>query len=314
MARGVTITTTDGKVYNSPAAFERALKERAKTIAKTQGGAASAVMRGFFFQRLTARVFTEDPDGWLLKGGQALLVRYPARARLSKDIDLQRLEGDPSEALAALLKAATTDLGDHLNFVPRQLKPHGNNAEGVNQPFDVLIGTRKVDTIHVDLVTKRNITATPQAVQLTPRPDLPWPTDWPKIRLYPLVDHLADKICAMYEWGTSSPSSRFRDLADILLISQNETIDAAEAHHALHTEAAIRRTHTTIELRLPHQFEMPHESWPSGYAKAAKDVAGLNGCETWDTAFPGAHAFVSPLLGPSFTGAWNPSTGEWDLR
>ncbi|MFE7393828.1 hypothetical protein [Streptomyces sp. NPDC057582] len=91
----------------------------------------------------TALYWTEDD--------LALLVRYPARARLSKDIDLQRLEGDPEEALAALLKAATTDLGDHLHFVPRQLKPHGNDAEGVNQPFDVLIGTRKVDTIHVDL-------------------------------------------------------------------------------------------------------------------------------------------------------------------
>ncbi|WP_331755815.1 nucleotidyl transferase AbiEii/AbiGii toxin family protein [Streptomyces sp. NBC_01643] len=272
------------------------------------------MIRGFFFQRLTARVFSTDPDGWLLKGGQALLVRYPARARLSNDIDLQRLEGNPDEALTALFEAATTDLGDHLNFVPRQLKTHGNDAEGVNQAFDVLIGTRKVDTIHVDLVTKRNVTAPPQHVQLIPRPDLPWPTDWPKIRLYPLVDHLADKICAMYEWRTTSPSSRFRDLADILLISQNETIDAAEAHHALHTEAAIRRTHTAIELRLPHQFEMPHESWPSGYAKAAKDVAGLHGRETWDTALPGAHAFVSPLLGPAFTGAWNPSSGEWDPR
>ncbi|MGW3692213.1 nucleotidyl transferase AbiEii/AbiGii toxin family protein [Streptomyces sp. NPDC005125] len=93
-------------------------------------------MRGFFFQRLTARVFSTDPDGWLLKGGQALLVRYPARARLSNDIDLQRLEGNPDEALTALLEAATTDLGDHLNFVPRQLKTHGNDAEGVNQAFD----------------------------------------------------------------------------------------------------------------------------------------------------------------------------------
>ncbi|MFE9968553.1 nucleotidyl transferase AbiEii/AbiGii toxin family protein [Streptomyces sp. NPDC005525] len=271
-------------------------------------------MRGFFFQRLTARLFSTDPDGWLLKGGQALLIRYPTRARLSNDIDLQRLEGNPDEAHTALLKAATTDLGDHLNFVPRQLKTHGNDIEGVNQSLDVLIGTRKVDTIHVDLVTKRNVTAAPQYVQLTPRPDLPWPTDWPAVRLYPLVDHLADKICAIYEWRTTSPSSRFRDLADILLISQNETIDAAEAHRALHTEAAIRRTHTTIELRLPHQFEMPHESWPSGYAKAATDVAGLNGCETWDAALPGARAFVSPLLGPAFTGAWNPSSREWDRR
>ncbi|WP_309238904.1 nucleotidyl transferase AbiEii/AbiGii toxin family protein [Streptomyces lunaelactis] len=278
---------------------------------KEQGGNVGAVMRGFYFQRLTARAFTADPDGWLLKGGQALLVRYPGRARLSKDIDLQRLNGNPDEALAALLKAATTDLGDHLSFIPQQAKPHGNDAEGVKQGFNVLIGTRKVDTIHVDLVTGRTVTAVPETVQLTPRPDLPWPTDWPTIKLYPVVDHLADKICAMYEWHRDSPSSRFRDLADILLISQNETIDAAEAHRALHVEVTIRRTRAGIELRLPGHLEMPHETWPAGYAKASKDVAGLKGCATWEEAFPAAYAFISPLLGSAFTGTWHPDDEEW---
>ncbi|MGW6973767.1 nucleotidyl transferase AbiEii/AbiGii toxin family protein [Streptomyces sp. NPDC054952] len=279
---------------------------------RQDGGTVQGVMRGFFFQRLTARVFTAEPGGWLLKGGQALLVRYPALARLSKDIDLQRLHGTTDEALDALLAGAAVDLGDHLRFVPQKMQLQGTDGDGIDQAFDVYIGTRKVDSIHVDLVTGKNVTANPADFQLMPRPDLPWPTDWPQVLLYPVVDHLADKICAMYEWRGPSPSSRFRDLADILLISQKETIDASEAHHALHSEAALRRTRATgTELRLPSAFEMPDKTWRAGYAKAAKDVIGLMGCGNWDEAAVAAGALVTPLLGQAFTGAWHPDKAEW---
>ncbi|MFJ9551856.1 nucleotidyl transferase AbiEii/AbiGii toxin family protein [Streptomyces erythrochromogenes] len=279
---------------------------------KQDGGTVAAVMRGFFFQRLTARVFTAEPTGWLLKGGQALLVRYPSFARLSKDIDLQRLHGTTEEALDALLAGAAVDLGDHLRFVPRGMKLQGTDGDGINQAFDVYIGSRPVDTVHVDLVTGKNVTANPADFQLMPRPDLPWPTDWPQVRLYPVVDHLADKICAMYEWRGATPSSRFRDLADIVLISQNETIAAVEAHHALHTEAAHRTARaTTAELRLPSAFQMPAPTWRAGYAKEAKNVAGLIGCRTWDEAAPVAHTFVTPLLGSGFAGTWHPDKAEW---
>ncbi|MFB6513106.1 nucleotidyl transferase AbiEii/AbiGii toxin family protein [Streptomyces virginiae] len=270
-------------------------------------------MRGFFFQRLTARVFTADPDRWLLKGGQALLVRYPGGARLSKDIDLQHLTGTTEEALDALLTAAAVDLGDHMRFVPRAMRLQGADGDGINQTFDVYIGLRKLDSIRVDLVTNKNVTARPADFRLMPRPDVPWPTDWPQVRLYPIVDHLADKICAMYEWHHGiTPSSRFRDLADILLMSQNEVIAATDAHHALHTEAAhrIART-TTTELRLPPEFEMPDRTWRAGYGKAAKEVAGLTGCATWDDAAPAAHAFITPLLGVPFSGTWHPDKAEW---
>ncbi|MGW9454222.1 nucleotidyl transferase AbiEii/AbiGii toxin family protein [Streptomyces sp. NPDC055632] len=270
-------------------------------------------MRGFYFQRLTARVFTAEPDGWLLKGGQALLVRYPGNARLSRDIDLQRLSGTVQEALDALLAAVAIDLGDHLRFVPQRMRLQGTGDDSINQSFDVYIGPRKLDSISVDLVVDKNVTARPEDFRLMPRPALPWPTDWPKVRLYPVVDHLADKICAMYEWHQAgAPSSRYRDLADILLISQNEAIVAADAHHALHSEAAHRIARaTTTELRLPSAFEMPDSSWRTGYAKAAKEVAGLVGCATWDEAAVSAHVFITPLLGPAFSGTWSPEKKEW---
>ncbi|MFE2153582.1 nucleotidyl transferase AbiEii/AbiGii toxin family protein [Streptomyces lavendulae] len=302
--------STIGKSYTTPTSFERALTDHAQRVVRLDGGTVQAVTRGFFFQRLTARVFINEPAGWLLKGGQALLVRYPSFARLSADIDLQRLHGTTEEALDALLAGAAVDLRDHLKFVPQRTKPHGTDGDGIKQAFDVYIGTRKRDTIHVDLVTGKNVTAAPADFQLMPRPDLPWPNDWPPIRLYPVVDHLADKVCAMYEWHGARRSSRYRDLADILLISQNETIAAGEAHHALHTEARWRVTAGT-RLQLPSEFQMPEPGWRAGYAAAAKNVAGLRGCATWDAAAPVADAFITPLLRVAFQGRWYPDKAEW---
>ncbi|MFI1585587.1 nucleotidyl transferase AbiEii/AbiGii toxin family protein [Embleya sp. NPDC020630] len=301
------------KTYDSPRAFRDALTQRAKQIAPR--GNPSPVLRGFYFQRLLARLFQADPDGWLLKGGQALLVRFPADARLSKDIDLQRVTtaaaAGREEAHAALLKAAAVDLGDFLSYVPGKTSDHGAETEGIDQTFTVYLGTTRVDTVHVDLVIRRNITAVPETVPLEPRPLLDWPLDWPMIKLYPLVDHVADKICAIHEWRGTKPPSRFRDLADVLLIGQRETLDAAACHHALHTEAALRRACGWPELRLPETFELPHASWVSGYRTAVADVPGLDSCATWDAAFPQASAFITPLLGPAFTGTWDPRLRVW---
>ncbi|MET7300436.1 nucleotidyl transferase AbiEii/AbiGii toxin family protein [Embleya sp. NPDC005575] len=72
----------------------------------------------------------------------------------------------------------------------------------------------------------------------------------------PLVDHIADKICAIHEWRETTPSNRFRDLADVLLISQRESLDAAACHHALHTEAALRRARHPRD-RVRHRDRAP---------------------------------------------------------
>ena len=77
----------------------------------------SDLMRIFYFNRLAARVFTLDPDGWLIKGGQALLVRYRGAARLSGDIDLQaaqpglapiRTAAAPSTSMSSSAPPAST--------------------------------------------------------------------------------------------------------------------------------------------------------------------------------------------------------------
>ncbi|MFE9333512.1 nucleotidyl transferase AbiEii/AbiGii toxin family protein [Streptomyces sp. NPDC006925] len=241
------------------------------------------LMDVFYFSRLAARVFTADPDGWLIKGGQALLVRYAGAARLSRDIDLQCASPETTveEAAARLIAAAQRDLGDHLRFAPTRFTPHVEEARGGAQRFDVYLGPRKATHVKVDLVVGRTLSGPAERRSLAPAVDIAWPVDWPTARLYPTVDHVADKLCAMYEKHPGGASSnRYRDLADLLLISQQETLDGAEAHQALHREAA-RRVGTGIHVELPATFEVPDATWRRNYPRRLPWSSGFRAAAPW---------------------------------
>lgn len=299
--------------YASPRALEQALTSKAREDAKRLGVPATDLVRRFYFQRLLARVFFED-DGWMLKGGQALLVRYPARARYSRDIDLFRPgSGDIDEAVAALHEAARRDLADYFFFTPGTVV---RKDSGVTIKFDVRLGNNRKDPLSVDLVVKSIPTGPPTKIRLKPAVTMPWPDSWPEVLLYPMADHIADKICAMYERhqnGTIA-STRYRDLADLLLISQQETIDGGVVQIALASEIR-RRTDHGGEIRLPDVFEVPDpRSWTAGYQAAAAAVNGLQGCRTLEDAIEAAHVFLTPLLGTTDPGTWDPISTEWKAK
>jgi hypothetical protein len=50
-------------------------------------------------------------------------------------------------------------------------------------------------------------------------------------RAYPLVDHVADKVAAMFELHGEkcAPSTRYRDLVDLVAIVISASVDAAPA-------------------------------------------------------------------------------------
>ena len=300
--------------YATPRDFERAIKSRISAYAKQSGLESGKVLRSFYFSRLAARVFRYDPNGWLLKGGQALLVRYPAAARLSQDIDLQRPDAQSTEeARKALLLAAQTDLNDFLTFVPGSYTEHSDQIGGAKQSFNVILGARPMGFVSVDFVTGRHPTSVPQIVKLAPSITIPWPDDWPDARLYPLADHVADKICAMYERHNGLASSRWRDLADLLLISQREHLIGADVQTALASET-LRRTSLGIDLTLPNRFTVPGPSWQQGYESEVKNVTGLRGCRSLGEAQAAADVFVTPLLSGSDPGHWDPTASAWSSR
>lgn len=303
------------KSYASPSAFRAALTQAARNMSKKTGMSVPDLMKIFYFNRLAARVFTKEPDSWLIKGGQALLVRYRGAARLSQDIDLQCAHPDRSaeEARELVIEAASLDLGDYLRYVPGKFLGHSDEGRGGAQYFQVFLGPANVATIKVDLVVGRTLAGIPEVRTLKSAVDIEWPVDWPEVRLYPVIDHIADKVCAMYErhgQNGEHGSNRYRDLADLLLISQQETVPGPAVCQALQREAARRRS-LGLQVVLPATFEAPGPDWHDGYPQQAAIVHGLKGCDSFAEAATAAEAFLNPILREAAHGTWIPHQRSW---
>src|SRR6202000_3088003 len=76
-----------------------------------EGAALNRDRKRVAFDRLLVRLQAVAADRWVLKGGFALDLRLTARARSTKDVDIEwRAEED--ELAEALLDAAEHDAGD----------------------------------------------------------------------------------------------------------------------------------------------------------------------------------------------------------
>jgi predicted nucleotidyltransferase component of viral defense system len=244
-------------------------------------------------------------------------VRWP-QARYSTDIDLLRTadEDTVDSAVAALIAVAAADLGDHLRF-----DHHDTSREtAANRPsrkvrFKVMFGLRQLSTVSVDVVAAE---LHPRGELLVEQLDPPFAMEsgpWPKVRVWPLEDHVADKIAAMYERHGErlAPSTRYKDLVDLVLIAHQSTLNGAIAHEALHAEVRRRRAAGT-HLIIPGTFTVPSAAWATGYrAEAAKARELPIEYRTLDGATPLADTFISPLLQPREpAGAWQPERRQWE--
>lgn len=126
-------------------------------------------------------------------------------------------------------------------------------------------------------------------------------------RAYPLVDHVADKIAAIFErYGEGrTPSTRFKDLVDLVAIVTGASVPADAQRAALASEADRRG------ITLPDHFDVPdHALWKSGYAAEAKRSV-LPIAPTLDDAIETVRPFVDGLLDGSASGQWDPERREW---
>lgn len=284
---------------------------------KVQSG---ELWRQFFLERLMARVFAHNPDGWLLKGGLAMLVRYPG-ARYSRDLDLLHCnhEADLDEAVQALLAASAITFGDMVRFthISTSGAPLGDGTDTVagrpcrSVTFKPFLGTRKQNHITVDLVTDMDPVGQPQQRHLEPLID-ELPGSDVQLQLVALEDHLADKICAMYERHNGIPSSRVKDLVDLVYAISHDVVDGRLLSRALRKEVQ-RRTAQRTEITLPMSFGIPdHRSWAGGYAKQVSATDGFDELHSFEDAVALADAFLTPLLRGEPVNQWNPTTQCWE--
>lgn len=296
--------------YADPRALRSAIADRLRPLAKDRGIPLANLQRQLAYDRLLCRVFASDPERWVLKGATAMLARIGPGARHTRDVDLLHREGGLQEAELALRRAARLDLHDFFTFTLAAGQLLTQAGQALRVPVEADLGVKRFATFHVDLVAALTMTGAPASFARIVPVEIPGLSSAGYL-VYPLADHLADKVCALHEThqrasGQQDPSTRYRDLADLAVFAHSVTVDAAELIAALDSEAARRR------LALPQTVTIPADAnWRRGYARIARDAPLLQERDL-GPALETVRRLIDPILQRRARGAWHHETLRWD--
>jgi hypothetical protein len=290
--------------YQTPAAFRRALTDRLKGLAKKSRWTLSQLQRQIAYDRLLERLYLVN-EAWVVKGATALIAR-DIGVRGTIDVDIYReVSGDVAER--DLRSAAALDLGDWFRFelgAAQQM----DDGKGLRVPATAYVGITVWIEFRVDLVGS-DLRMTGDVEHVPPMAQLLMPNvEQHGYSAYPLVDHIADKFAAILQrYGDlQAPSTRYRDLVDLVSIVSAATVDAAAQQKALRSEVKRRG------IVLPDRFDVPDRAlWEPGYAAEARRSL-LTMAQTLDGALAIVRPFVDALLQETATGQWSPKTQRWE--
>jgi hypothetical protein len=125
----------------------------------------------------------------------------------------------------------------------------------------------------------------------------------PRVRLYPLETHIAEKLHA-YTIPRDRPNSRVKDLPDLALLATVREISMATLRAALVQTFSFRATH-----QVPTALPAPPPEWREPYDRMA-----LSDDLPWKTlavVVAAARAFVDPVLADVPSMRWNPIEWRW---
>lgn len=289
--------------YQTPEAARRAVTDELRRQAVDSPWSLSDLQRQYAYDQVVERLYRVD-DRWVIKGATALLARRIS-VRHTIDIDVYRA-GAIADVERQLRAAADLDIGDWMRFeLGASVKVRAASAQAARVKVAAYLGIKVWARFGVDIVadgihlTEEPDTVPPlTAIQQDDRERAQW-------RAYPLIDHVADKVCAILERHNGYPSTRFKDLVDLVAIVTSASIDADRQTDALLKEASRRN------LRLPDRFDVPDRTmWEQGYRAEARRTVGLPAV-TLDDALAVVRPFLDPLLAQTASGRWDPTGIRW---
>ena len=295
--------------YNTPAAMRTALTDRAKQAAKDDPTYdISQRLRQHCYVRFLGRLFDNEPDRWMVKGGGALLARLPD-ARHTRDIDLwtegETIEDGIQAINETIEDANTAGNPDHIQMsVGEWTRGERHGRPMARAKITSTIDGKVVSEFGVDMVAGEPSPHPPDEV------DAPEPIPVPGLergrwRIYPADSHTADKVAACFEDYGGERSSRYRDLSDLAHLSWDETFEADRLKRTVNSELANRG------LTNPGSFSVPDDaSWRRGW-RSPKNRAKPLASVPFDTAVARVKSFLDPVLDGSAKGRWDPELGRW---
>lgn len=293
-------------MYKTPAALEMAVKQAAKNSPQDTNRAIAS----FWRHRLLCRVFANENRSFVLKGGHAMLART-VDARATRDVDLLSKKSSLDAAVEELTRLASTDLGDFITFElsnATPIKAEDEYRSGLSVRFRCLVGAKPIQDVSVDLVVDE--------VALDSI-DIVTPVDRLEVRgievcdyaVYPIECALADKVCGIIETHDGRPSSRVKDLVDIVAVATSMTVDGAKLQKRIDTELRARK------LSKPDAFDIPaiwKTSHSPAYTKMAKQARLPLEVTSLEDAMTLAKKLIDPAIGSLSNGmSWIPESRQW---
>lgn len=299
----------------TPQALRRSLDAKLRAEASARGANITHVRKQYVFTLLFKRLFHDADGSWALVGGNALLLRIGG-GRFTDDVDLTYTQtwDDPERLRTELTRLTSRDAGDGFTFRftradnRRQPDDFGYGTTSAKLAAEALLAGKTFETFTLDIALKRHVQDPVDYVPARPVIEHPTLEDLPRVPVVRIESHLADKICAMYETHHGGkPSTRYRDLADIVRIVTNLPIDAARLTQTLEHEAGRRH------LELPPQLTSPHEQWQREYPEAAKKFSEFPAeYRILEASLACAAQCLNPALSRErLSGTWDPHEGTW---
>jgi hypothetical protein len=293
--------------YATPGGFRDALEQRLRTRHERTGESIQRLRKLVAFDRFLARLIVVAPGQWVLKGGLALDYRLRDRARTTVDIDLHRADSE-DDAAASLRAAEVLDLGDHFYFtVARTLALDDADVGGaVRHHVRCELAGRLFDEFDLDMGFADSLVLATDELQ---GPDLMSfaglnPVVVPALSL---PQHVAEKVHAYTRrYGIDGrPSTRVKDLIDLVLVAMNTTMRTNDLRSALRSTFDARASH-----ELPTSLPPPPPEWAPRYRTDAAKVAIS---EDLGVGHRAAAAFLDPVLDASVANDtwWDPETNCW---
>ena len=293
--------------YKTPKALEQAVK----AAAVRSGRDTNRAIAGFYHDRFLCRVFASSKPAFVLKGGQSMLAKIPD-ARETRDVDLLGRTPNLDEALSELKEAAAVDLGDFIEFRFRGAVPTDTSQdyrEGYTVTFDTWLGgTKRIGVVSVDLVVDP---APPEDFEvLTPAARL----DVAGLACFDYVANtpetrVAEKICAAMQTYVTGPSSRVKDLADLMTSMLNESVDNEKLERRLSIEVAFRHMDPIGEFSVPAAWKT---TFSGNYRKMAREAKLPREFEEVAAAEAAVADWLRPVLEGKAEGrAWSPEEQAW---
>ncbi len=289
--------------YETAASFRQALEQRLLDRSRADGTSPIRLRKTVVFDRVLARLVQAAPDRWVLKGALALDLRRGHGGRATKDMDMVRHD-DAEAATEDLQAAAAVDLGDFFSFwVERIGTPTDEAGAAVRFRVRAELAGRLFEEVSIDVGFSDPLRWRPETL---PGPDLLSFADIPPVQIpaIPLEQQIAEKVHAYTRtYASGAPSSRVKDLIDLVIVALEMSVDARRLREALEVTFQARD-----QQPLPSALPPPPGDWTVPYGRAAREV-GIDPDPAVGHAV--AAALLNPVLSGEAEGRWEPALGDW---